>query len=165
MKRWYVVHTQAAAEGKARANLIQQSYETFLPRFKKRRRHARKIDVVLAPLFPRYLFVHLDLESEPWRRINGTFGVISLITFDERPTAVPDTVVDGIRARCDASGIIDLKEPEFARGQALRIEEGPMANLIGLFEKVSSDQRVVLLIEMLGRALRVAVPYGAVRAA
>ncbi|HUC62930.1 MAG TPA: transcription termination/antitermination NusG family protein [Alphaproteobacteria bacterium] len=165
MKRWYVVHTQAAAEAKARANLMLQRYETFLPCFRKRRRHARKIDTVLAPLFPRYLFVHLDLDSQSWRSINGTFGVVTLVTFDDRPSAVPEGVVESIRARCDGAGIMDLKEPGFARGQALTIEDGPMANLTGLFEKVSSDERVVLLIEMLGRALRVAVPYDAVRAA
>ncbi len=165
MKHWYVVHTQAAAEGKASANLALQRYQTFLPRYRKQRRHARRIDTVLAPLFPRYLFVHLDLDAEPWHRVNGTFGVVSLVSFDERPTAVPDAVVEALRARCDGAGIMDLDEPEFSRGQELRIEDGPMANLIGLFEKMASDRRVVLLVEMLGRAMRVAVPYGAVRAA
>ena len=41
MKHWYVVHTQAAAEGKASANLALQRYQTFLPRYRKQRRHAR----------------------------------------------------------------------------------------------------------------------------
>ena len=41
----------------------------------KMRRHARKIDVVLAPFFPGYLFVQLDLQRDQWRSVNGTYGL------------------------------------------------------------------------------------------
>lgn len=165
MRRWYAVQTQVAAEAKASAHLCHQGFETFLPRFRKERRHARRVDSVLAPVFPRYLFVHLDIEAQPWRCINGTYGVVSLVTFGLMPSPVPERIIETIRAGCDNHGVMNLPAPQFRPGQPVLIERGPLAELVGLFEKVSGDRQVILLVEMLGRALRVALPFAAVRAA
>ena len=165
MKQWYAVRTQAAAESKADANLRHQGFETFLPRFRKLRSHARKVESVLAPVFPRYLFVKFDKNAQAWRCINGTFGVVSLVSFGLLPSAVPSYVIDAIRGNCDEQDVMDLPEPNFKPGQALLIERGPLAEIVGLFERISGDRQVMLLVEMLGRALRVALPFAAVRAA
>ena len=68
--RGYVVQTQPHAESKAMGHLIRQGFATYLPRYLKRRRHARKIETVAAPLFPRYLFVTVDMETQQWRSIH-----------------------------------------------------------------------------------------------
>ena len=65
--RWYVVQTQAHAETKACWHLARQGFETYLPRYLKRRRHARRVEMVQAPLFPRYLFVVIDIATQRWR--------------------------------------------------------------------------------------------------
>jgi transcriptional antiterminator RfaH len=67
MKRWYVVHTQARQEARAQVNLRRQGFEAWLPVIRRARRDARRVDSTLASLFPRYLFVRLDLTSQPWR--------------------------------------------------------------------------------------------------
>jgi transcriptional antiterminator RfaH len=77
---WYVAHTHVHAEAKAAINLARQGYSVFLPRYCKRRRHARRIEMIVsAPLFPRYLFVLIDLASQRWRAIESTFGVHHLV--------------------------------------------------------------------------------------
>ena len=53
MSRCCVVYTQARAEDRARWHLGNQRFECFLPRLLKTRRHARKADTVLEPLFSR----------------------------------------------------------------------------------------------------------------
>ena len=58
--RWYVVRTQPHSENKASAHLGRQGFETYLPRYLKRRRHARRVETVQAALFPCYLFVAID---------------------------------------------------------------------------------------------------------
>src|SRR3546814_4907858 len=70
MTRWYVAQTQAQGEERARLNLERQGFRTYLPRYRRERRHARRRDVVQAPLFPGYIFIELDLEQSPWRSIN-----------------------------------------------------------------------------------------------
>ena len=60
MTAWFAVYSRARAEATAQEHLRRQGYEVYLPRHLKRRRHARRTDFVLAPLFPRYLFVAFD---------------------------------------------------------------------------------------------------------
>ena len=66
--RWYVVQSQPNAELKAVAHLSRQGFDTYLPRYLKRRRHARRVEVVARPLFPRY-FVSIDVTVQRWRSV------------------------------------------------------------------------------------------------
>src|SRR5262245_64991181 len=88
-ERWYVVHTLPLGEARAQSQLENQSFLTFLPKRQKTVRHARKLTSVLAPFFPRYLFVALDLTRDQWRSVNGTFGVARLVMQGEQPAPVP----------------------------------------------------------------------------
>lgn len=165
MKRWYVVHTQANGEMRAVQNLRRQGYEVYCPQVSKRRRHARRVEVVARALFPRYLFVALDLEHQQWRSINGTFGVSYLLTDESGPQAVPDGLVDEIRSLENEDGIIEpAAGQEFSPGQALEILEGPMAECTGSFLQMSARERVVMLLSVLNRSVRVTVPRRAVTA-
>src|SRR5439155_10529333 len=120
MRRWYVAHTQPHAEAKAAWHLRNQGFEAYLPRYLKRRSHARRIDHVPAPLFPRYLFVAIDLETERWRAVRSTVGVSELVLDGDRPAPVPRGVVEDIRAREDERGYVRLRPRlDLARGDAI----------------------------------------------
>src|SRR5579871_1851994 len=106
--RWYVVQTQVNGEAKAAQNLLRQGYEIYMPRYLKRRRHARKVDFVAKPLFPRYLFVAIDMATQRWRSIQSTQGVSHLVCAGDRPAQVGDSVIDALRAREDEVGFIKL---------------------------------------------------------
>ena len=71
MKHWHVVNTRARKEQDALINLCRQGFEAYLPKYRKRRSHARRVEWVPSPLFPRYLFVCLDLEIDQWRVTSG----------------------------------------------------------------------------------------------
>jgi transcription antitermination factor NusG len=70
MMRWYVVHSHAQAEASALWHLTNQGFLCFLPRVPQFRSHARQTRLMRVPLFPRYLFVRLDLSETRWRAIN-----------------------------------------------------------------------------------------------
>ena len=158
MQKWYVVHTQARQEARAELNLRRQGFEAWLPLFRRSRRHARRIDDVLSPLFPRYLFVGLDLSIQPWRTINGTFGVVRLLCNRDTPLVVPEGLVEEIMQRRDESGTIVLSPRRLAVGDSVKVSTGPFADLEGLFQTMSGRDRVVLLIKLLGREVRAKVP-------
>lgn len=165
MKRWYVVHTQPNGELRAVLNLQRQGFDTYLPRCLKERRHARKIERVARPLFPRYLFVRLDLETDRWRSVYGTFGVSDFVSNGSGPVPVPEDIIEDIRAHEDGSGVVVLDLPAFKPGQKVEIAEGPMTMQTGVFQHMTENQRVVLLLNLLGRQVRVTMPRGAVAAA
>src|SRR5215471_21535228 len=74
-ERWYAVHTLPFAEARAERQLRRQEFRTFQPKRHKTIRHARKLNTIEAPFFPRYLFIVLDLGRHQWRSVNGTIGV------------------------------------------------------------------------------------------
>ena len=88
-KRWYAVHAQPHRETRAQVQLANQGFVTYLPKRLKTVRHARKLATITAPFFPRYLFVALDLGRHPWRCVNNTFGVSTLVMAGERPASGP----------------------------------------------------------------------------
>lgn len=157
--RWFVVRTQPNGEFKALAHILRQGFDAYLPRYLKRRRHARKTDTVQKPLFPGYLFVGMDLERARWRALNSTIGVSELICHSGLPAPVPDEVIDDIRRHEDESGNVLLGERAGLRkGDKVRITDGAMADHIGIFEAPSDQHRVFLLLELLGRQVRVKMP-------
>ena len=156
MIRWYAVHTQAMAETKARLNLERQGFSVYLPQFLKKRRHARKTDWVKAPLFPRYLFVAMDVAQTRWRAINSTFGVSHLVANGSDPLAVPEAVIDAIREREGEDGLIALgtSTMSFKKGEAVQITDGSFKDLVGLFDGADDKNRVFVLLDLLGRQVK-----------
>ncbi|MGP8124011.1 MAG: transcription termination/antitermination protein NusG [Xanthobacteraceae bacterium] len=154
--RWYVVQTQVNSEAKAALNLQRQGYEIYLPRYLKRRRHARKVDVTAKPLFPRYMFVAIDTATQRWRSIQSTFGVARLVSNGDEPAPVPDGVVRAIRAREDDKGFVALDtRPAVAPGDKVRVLAGAFMDSAGLFNGLADHDRVSILLDMLGRKVRV----------
>ena len=162
--RWYVVHTHANAEAKSLHHLRRQGFEAYLPRYLKRRRHARRVDWVPRPLFPRYLFVRLDADRHPWRPIRSTVGVSHVICNGDEPAAVPDGIVEALMAREDGHGMVarDARNP-FRKNDPVRVVGGPLADRVGLFDCASDEERVYILLDLLGRQVRVRVPVDALR--
>jgi len=164
--RWYVVQTQVNAEAKAVANLERQGFSAYFPRYLKRRSHARKVETVPRALFPRYVFVSIDVASQRWRAIQSTLGVSHLVCVGDRPAAVETGVIDALKAREDRAGFITLaRRPAFSPGDKVRIIEGAFVDSLALVEDVSDHHRVAVLLNLLGRKVRVLVGADLIAAA
>jgi transcriptional antiterminator RfaH len=164
--RWYVVQTQPHAETKAMGHLIRQGFAAYLPRYLKRRRHARRVETVAAPLFPRYLFVGVDIETQRWRSIHSTTGVARLVCNGDDPAPVPPDVVAGLQRREDTAGFVQLeRRQQFAPGERVRVVDGIFADNLGLFEGMADKERVAILLDLLGRKVRILLDEGAITAA
>lgn len=155
MERWFAVHTHPRSEERAAHHLLNQGFGVYLPVFGRRRSHARKVEIVQAPFFPRYLFVRMDTEAVRWRAINSTVGVAGLVQAGGVPAPVPEDVIDALHDREDEQGLIRLEtQADFTKGDSLRVVDGPLADVVGLFE-LGDEQRVTLLLSLLGRPVRI----------
>ena len=164
--RWYVVQSNSNAEAKALMHLTRQGFEAYLPRYLKRRKHSRRIEIVPAPLFPRYLFVAIDIEKQRWRSIFSTIGVSRLLCNGDVPAPVPEQVVRAIQCRQDASGYVKLERaPALRTGDKIRVLEGAFADCFGLYEGLRDAERVAILLDLLGQKVRVTVGLNSVAAA
>jgi transcription antitermination factor NusG len=156
VSRWFVVHAQPHRELVAHANLANQGFRSFLPLHTKTVRHARQFRTAIAPFFPRYLFVELALGRDRWRSVTGTFGVSHLIMEGDRPKPVAPGVVEAIIAMADETGMICL-DAAILPGQVVRISAGPFAGLVGKMLKLDVQDRVKVLLDLMGSKVSVSV--------
>lgn len=152
--RWYVVHTQPHRELRAQAQLENQYYHVHLPKRRKTVRHARTLKTVIAPFFPRYLFVVLNLAVDQWRKVNSTFGVTSLIMAGERPRPVPPGVVEAMVAATDSNGLLSF-ERDLTIGEQVRLLAGPFADRLGMLDRLNDNGRVRVLLDIMGGSVPV----------
>jgi transcriptional antiterminator RfaH len=163
---WHVVQVHVRAETKAQMHLARQGFETYLPRYLKRRRHARRTDTVAAPLYPSYLFVTFNPLIHRWRSIHSTVGVARLVCTGDVPAAIDAAIIGGLKSREDAQGFVQLeRRPQFAAGDKVRVREGVFTDCLGLFEGMGDRERVAILLDLLGRKVRVVLDEAFVVAA
>ena len=155
MLAWYVISTKARREQFAQEQLNRRAVETFLPRIIEPGRIG--IKPVIAPLFPGYLFVRIDLDLQ-YFDVVWTPGVRKFVGFGALPCPVDDAVVDFLFARGGQEGIL-RPLPIFKEGDMVRIKHGPFEGLVGIIERPGCGQgRVRVLMELLRRQTRVDVP-------
>jgi transcription elongation factor/antiterminator RfaH len=153
--QWFVVRTKARREQFAQDQLLRRGVETFLPRIMKPARS--RLKSLIAPLFPGYLFVHIELD-EQYFDVVWTPGVGRFVGFGALPCAVDDAVIGFLHARAGEEGIVRV-EPVFKQGDMVRITHGPFEGLIGIIENPGRGRgRVRVLMELLRRQTRVEVP-------
>jgi transcriptional antiterminator RfaH len=167
MITWCVAHTQPLKELVAQQHLLDQGYAVYMPRFKKTVRHARKVEEKLVPLFPRYIFVGMDLDVAGWRSVTGTRGVSHLLmSNDLNPAKVPTRIIDDLRAGEIGDGIVPVASlVNFVKGEKVRIVEGVFADQMAIFESMDDKSRVQLLLTFMGREMKMTLPTYAVEAA
>jgi len=156
-RRWYLVYCKPRQEKTALFNLSRQGYESYLPLMREpRRRLGRRVSVI-SPMFPRYLFVHLDRTTDNWGPIRSTAGVASMVRFGQRAIPIPESLIALLREREDEEGIQNVMPDDLKSGARVRILEGPFAGYEGIFQAKTGRERVVVLLDILGREARATV--------
>ena len=165
MSNWYLLMTRPKQEDRAKEHLENQAFTLFYPRLRSYKLKAGRQVKVLDPLFPRYLFIQLDELTDQWSTIRSTRGVIKLVKFSEYPAMVPPSIIDSLRSLADESGIVDQTASKpfiFAPGDKVEITQSSFKGLQAIIKEQNSDQRVILLISMLGKQQQISLPLNSV---
>ena len=155
-EKWFLVHTQPNSEKKAEWHLHAQGFKTYLPRIFKTVRHARQLRTVKAPLFPRYLFIIIDLGRDRWLSVRSTVGVSRVFAHqDGRPVPVPTGIVETLIEHSD--GDVARLDSRLRAGENVRLLSGAFAGFIGTLERLDDTGRVQVLLEMMGTTVPVTI--------
>ncbi|MBW5802257.1 transcription/translation regulatory transformer protein RfaH [Coxiella endosymbiont of Ornithodoros amblus] len=158
---WYLIYTKPRQERIAKENLERQGYRIYLPFIQVNRRRSKCYQLVTEPLFPRYLFIFLNIDKDNWGPICSTRGVSALVRFGGIPAKVAPDFVQFLKNNETLAGA-PAKVSLFQKGQRVQIIDGIMAGYEGIFEMHSGAKRVTLLLNMLGKVTRVEVPLDSV---
>ncbi len=153
---WYVLYTKPQKELYVYGLLTDREKLTaYLPEvWQKFRGRVQK-----RPLFPRYLFVQLDLDETAASRINHIPGAIRLVSFEGKPLPLRPGVVEALREeveRLNAAG--GLPTQAFSKGDLVRLRSGPLAGMEAVFVKhLAPHDRAIILLRFLGQENQVEI--------
>jgi transcriptional antiterminator RfaH len=161
-KEWFVIQFKPNSHYQATKNLNRQGFETFLPLHEITLRKASRFVKSTKPLFPGYMFVSFDKTQLKWHKIKNTYGVSRLITFNSSLKSIPSTFVDNLMKRYDSSGKL-LPIAKMKKGDKVKILEGPFANFIATIEDYETEQRIWVLMDLMGRKTKIQTPSDALQ--
>jgi transcriptional antiterminator RfaH len=154
MLRWYLVHTKPCGELAARDNLERQGYGVYLPLLAHSVRRCGRWQERIAPLFPRYLFLRVREGLQSLAPVSSSVGVTGIVRFGAIYSIVPDRIVRELMAREDsASRLHRLQQPVtgLVAGARIAVRQGAFDGLEGVFQHEAGRDRVVVLLNLLGR--------------
>jgi transcriptional antiterminator RfaH len=153
MLRWYLIHTKPSREATAQVHLERQGLEVYFPRVIQAVRRAGQWRDQISALFPRYLFLRLDAGNQSLAPVHSTVGVSNVVRFGAHFTIVADRVIRELQSRMDeATGFHRLNtRPQWLPGMPVHISSGPFDGLEGVFDREAGDDRVLVLLKVLGQ--------------
>jgi transcriptional antiterminator RfaH len=161
--KWYVIQTKPTAENTVQQHLRNADFETFLPKIRTMVRGSGKLASRIRPLFPAYLFVHIDLtDANLHHMVKYTRGVRKILGDGSVPVPVPKEMIDIIKERTDGQDVIEQRIT-MNKGDEVRIRSGAFKDLIGILEKpVSAAGRVRVLLKILSCRIKCELSAGEV---
>ena len=153
-KEWFILQFKPNSHHLATKNLNRQGFETFLPLVDTTKRKASRFINTNRPLFPGYMFIKFDKAEDGWHKINNTYGVSRLVTFNSIIKSIPTTFVDNLMMRYDLSGKL-LPINKLKKGDNVKVLEGPFADFIATVETYETEQRIWILMDLMGRNTRI----------
>lgn len=159
--RWYLIKTKPKNHFKAQENILKQGMEVFLPVTLQTHRAPGRFQNVCTPLFPGYLFAKFDYEHRA-RQVRYTVGVSYIVSFGTLPAWVPDEMVEGLRIWCTENHM-PSQAGKLNKNDRVQIGAGPFTGAIAKILKVSPKERVVILLDFLGRSSHVSISSKQIR--
>ena len=143
MENWYLIQTKPQQESIATENLSNQGFEVFFPK--------AIIKNKTVSLFPRYLFISLDDKNQNWTPIRSTKGVSNFVRFGLSFAKVPDQIISMIRIQQQQTieKMIDICSHQ--KGDYLEIQTGAFKGQQAIFQNYSAQDRVVVLLKLIGQ--------------
>jgi transcription antitermination factor NusG len=148
--RWYALHTRSNFESKVACYLGAFGIEVFLPDYSSRRHWHDRVKVLRRPLFPGYLFGRLQ-KKVPFE-VSGAPGLAHIVGFSDGPVPIPDEEIESVRRLVD-SGLNVSGCSIVNVGSRVRMRSGPLKGVEGRLEKIKSQFRLVVSVELLGRSV------------
>ena len=149
MKHWYLVKTKSKQEDIAILNLENQNFHVYCPFVLIRNKNE--------VLFPGYIFIQLDKDTQNWSPIRSTKGVLYFVRFGLSYAKIPDNIIEFIKTN-QLNTAEKLKNiNKFKSGDKVQITDGVFKNCIAIFKSYKSDERVILLMNLLGQQQKLTI--------
>jgi transcription antitermination factor NusG len=145
---WYAVFCLPQNEKSVARHLALREVEAFLPTYETVRvwKNRQRVRTVL-PLFPTYLFVHINCRQRC--RVLESPGVIHIVGNGRDHVPVPDAAIELLRSGVQGRNMEPYRE--LVAGKKVRIKSGSMEGVQGVLVRKGNGMRFVLALEMINQ--------------
>jgi transcriptional antiterminator RfaH len=154
--RWIVVNTQPHRERLAGEHLGRQGFASYCPKILRTIKHARRVENVLRPIFPGYLFVEITPDMQRWQAIGSTIGVRSIVRRGQDLSFLDVGFIDSLKRR-EVDGMIARPAVPYAIGQSIKIAGGPFDGLVAEIIRLPERDRLMVLMDILNQPTKVQI--------
>jgi transcriptional antiterminator NusG len=162
---WYAIWTRSNCERLVAEQLTAKGFSPFLPEMGVRSRRQGKSHVVPVPMFPGYLFLRHAMEKRSYLEILKARGIVRILEGGwNRLTPIADEEVGAIQ-RLVESGVPVFPHAYFRHGDPVRVVDGPLTGLEGMFLRDKPNRgRLVVSVNLLRTSVAVEVDAAFVEA-
>jgi transcription antitermination factor NusG len=155
---WYAIWTRSNCERLVAEQLSAKGFAAFLPEMSTRSRRNGRTHIVQLPMFPGYLFLNHALEKQSYIEVLKARGVVRILERGwTQLTPVAAEEVDALQ-RLVASGVPVFPHAYFREGDRVRVVEGPLSGLQGVFLRDKRNKgRLVVSVNLLQTSVAVEV--------
>ena len=157
---WYAVWTRSQHEAIAGEELAFKGYEIFLPLQVKLSRRKDRKKILKTPLFPGYLFINTEMNTENYIRIVRSRGVVQVLGYHMGTAkAIQDHEIASIKTILD--GNIPLqRHPFIPEGASVLVVNGPMKGVMGILRQYRGKRHIIVQVQLLKQAVSCEMELG-----
>ena len=146
--QWYLASTKVKDEIRALTNLENQDINAYIPTrtIEKIKRGKKALQSEI--LFPGYIFIQLDFESNNFSKVRSTRGIRDWIRFNSYPAKVEDELIQNLRSY-QSYVVGGSQMPD--KGDQIKVEIGAFVKHHAIYQMQDGTERSIVLIKLLGQ--------------
>lgn len=152
--KWYALQVQPRCESRVSQTLSMKGYEVFSPTYSRRQNQNGRLIQKHTPLFPTYLFCQYN--STIRQRMVDSPGVVRIVGFGNSPVPIDDAEINSIQTLYQ-SGVRAQPWQFIDDGARVRVVNGALKGVEGIFVQSKGAKRVIVNITLLYRSLMVEI--------
>jgi transcription antitermination factor NusG len=158
--RWHALHTRHQHEKAVLQALAGKGHTVFLPLYAATHFWRRRPTQVHLPLFPGYLFIRGGLDRQ--LQILSTPGIVGIVKAGPAAAVVPPEQIAAVYRIVENSSHVE-PHSYLHSGDRVQVISGALQGLAGILIRTKGEFRLVVSLEMLGRAAAVEVDISCVQ--
>ena len=168
-RKWYAIHTYSGYENKVKSHLEariasmdmrNKIFRVIVPMEEEVEIKQGQRRTVQRKVFPGYVLVEMIMSDEAWYVVRNTPGVTSFVGSGTRPVPLHDHEIKTILKQVTRDTEKPKAKISFAKGQSVRVIDGPFTEFIGTVSDINMDRnKVTVLVSFFGRETPVVLDF------
>jgi transcriptional antiterminator RfaH len=160
MNRWFLIYCKPNQEARAENNLVRQGYTIYRPTVSVINKTTTKgqKNTKSKSLFPRYLFININVEQQSVAPIASTLGVVQIVKFGNKLASASERLINELKINEQKRLTEQASPSKPSKGDVVYIDTHGFEQVKAIYCNPCGDERAMILMSILGNESRVSVP-------